>query len=336
MILAGVVGASGYIGGELLRLLLGHPDVQLVAATSTRLAGKRVDGNHPNLRSATDAVYMAPESLPECDVLFAATPGTPVDLLRRAPVVYDLSPDLRLADPAIYRHYYGDDPPAPELLGSAVPGWPERHRERLAKADLVSMPGCMANASILALHPLVEHGLIETAVTIDGRVGSSGSGATAGAMNVHAERSGAWRVFAPWGHRHEAEIAQATGLSVSMSGTGMPSVRGVQVLCRVQAHPGVDEQAVRAAYRAHYAAEPFVRVVAQRRGTYRYPEPKILAGTNFCDVGFSLDPETGQLIIIAALDNLTKGGAGNAVQCLNIRMGRPERAGLGFFGLHPV
>lgn len=332
----GVVGASGYVGGELLRLLLGHPEVEVTAATSTRLAGRRVDGSHPNLRGATDLTYVLPDRLPDCDVLFTATPGTPVGLLGRAKVVYDLSPDLRLSDPAVYERYYGAAQPAPELVGAAACGWPERHRDQLASADLVSLPGCMANAAILALHPLVAEGLIGPEVTVDGRVGSSGSGVAATTTNLHAERSGAWRVFAPWGHRHEAEIAQATGLSVAMSATGMPAVRGVQVLCRTQARPEVTEQVVRSAYRRHYAAEPFVRVVAERRGTYRYPEPKILAGSNFCDVGFSLDPGSGRLVLVAALDNLTKGGAGNAVQCLNIRMGWPERSGLGFLGLHPV
>lgn len=336
MVRIGVVGASGYIGGELLRLLLGHPEAEVVAATSTRLAGKRVDGSHPNLRGATSLTYVPPERLPDCDVLFTATPGTPLDLIRRGKVVYDLSPDLRLRDPAAYRKHYDADPPAPELLDSAVTGWPERHRESLAAADLVSIPGCMATASILALHPLVTERLIDGPVTVDGRVGSSGSGVTATSMNLHAERAGAWRVFAPNGHRHEAEIAQALGLPVTMSATGMPAVRGVQVLCRVRAAADVTEQRIRAAYREHYADEPFVRVVAEKRGTYRFPEPKILAGTNFCDVGFALDPETGALTLIAALDNLVKGGAGNAVQCLNIRMGWPERSGLGFLGLHPV
>jgi len=128
----GVVGASGYIGGELLRLLLGHPEVEVVAATSTRLAGKRVDGSHPNLRGATALTYVPPERLPDCDVLFTAAPGTPLDLIRRGKVVYDLSPDLRLRDPAAYRKHYDADPPAPELLDVVVTGWPERHRDALA------------------------------------------------------------------------------------------------------------------------------------------------------------------------------------------------------------
>jgi N-acetyl-gamma-glutamyl-phosphate/LysW-gamma-L-alpha-aminoadipyl-6-phosphate reductase len=143
------------------------------------------------------------------------------------------------------------------------------------------------------------------------------------------------RVFAPTTHRHEAEITQETGLGARMSATGVEAVRGVQVLCRATLAAGADERAIRRAYRAAYADEPFVRVVAERRGLYRLPEPKILAGSNFCDVGFAVDAGRGEAVLVAALDNLVKGGAGNAVQCLNLRFGWPERTGLRFPGLHP-
>ncbi|MFJ6798047.1 N-acetyl-gamma-glutamyl-phosphate reductase [Streptomyces sp. NPDC091268] len=341
MIRAGIVGGAGYIGGELLRMLLGHPEVEVVAATSTRLAGRRVDGSHPNLRGLTDLTYCAPGQLPECDVLFFTASAIDdlagrAELAARGKVVFDLSADLRLKDPALYRKHYGREHPAPELLAEAVCGLPELNRELLRTADLVSVPGCMATASILALNPLAGAGLIESTVTVDGRVGSSGSGASAGEMNLHSERSGVLRVFAPLGHRHQAEISQATGLDARMTATGVDAVRGVQVVIRATAKPGVTEAAVRAAYRRAYAAEPFVRVVAQKRGNYRFPEPKLLLGSNHCDVGFSYDAETGELLVMGALDNLVKGGAGNAVQGLNIRMGLEERAGLGFPGLHPI
>lgn len=143
------------------------------------------------------------------------------------------------------------------------------------------------------------------------------------------------RVFAPTGHRHEAEITQATGLNIRMIATGLQAVRGVQVLCRAQLAVAINEAALRDAYRKYYAAEPFVRVVAQRRGLYRLPEPKLLYGSNFCDVGFALYPGQPYVLLISALDNLVKGGAGNAVQCMNIRFGWPERMGLEFPGLHP-
>jgi N-acetyl-gamma-glutamyl-phosphate/LysW-gamma-L-alpha-aminoadipyl-6-phosphate reductase len=342
MLTVAVVGGAGYIGGELLRLVLGHPELQLAASTSRRLAGKRVDGPHPNLRGITDATFIAPDQLADYDVLLLATGHAETmhsmpELLRRASVLIDLSADFRLADPAQFRRYYQAEHVHPELLAGFVSGLPELHRKQLTEADRISVPGCMATAAILALQPLADAGLIDGLVTVDARTGSSGSGAVPSAANLHAERSGAMRVFAPAGHRHEAEISQSIGgRPVSMTATGVEAVRGVQVVCRVPVVAGVDERSLRVRYREFYRDEPFVRVVTTRTGLYRLPEPKILTGTNYCDVGFALDARHQQVLAIAALDNLVKGGAGNAVQCLNVRFGLPERAGLDAIGLHPV
>jgi N-acetyl-gamma-glutamyl-phosphate/LysW-gamma-L-alpha-aminoadipyl-6-phosphate reductase len=339
-----VVGGSGYLGGELLRLLLGHPRVELAQTTSTRLAGRRVDGAHPNLRRLTDLTFVAAEDLTECDVLFLATGhGQTMDQIagygRLAKQVIDLSADFRLRDPALRERFYGAGHSAPELLGEFVYGLPELHREQLCGADRVSTPGCMATAAILALHPLAAAGLVAGPVTVDARTGSSGAGAGAGQENLHAERSGAMRVFAPAGHRHQAEILQETGIPARMTATAVEAVRGVQVLCRVPVAAGASdvplEHQIRAVYRAAYANEPFVRIVAAKRGGYRLPEPKILLGSNFCDVGFAVAPDAAEVVAVAALDNLVKGGAGNAVQCMNLRHGWPERTGLDFPGLHP-
>ncbi|CAM5507664.1 N-acetyl-gamma-glutamyl-phosphate/N-acetyl-gamma-aminoadipyl-phosphate reductase [Streptomyces spiroverticillatus] len=340
MIRAAVVGAAGYIGGELLRLLIGHPQVEVVHATSRTLRGRPVDGVHPNLRGRTRLTFSSEDQLGHCDVLFLATPHRETmqrmpEFLARANVVIDLSGDFRLQDTAAYLDYYGVEHEATELLSTFTPGIPELHRERLRTADRISVPGCMATAGILSLVPLAEAGLVRGDITVDARTGSSGSGAKAGSENLHAERSGALRVFAPTRHRHEAEIAQATGHVVRMTATGVEAVRGVQLLCRATLADGVDERAVRAAYRSRYAAEPFVRVVAARRGMHRFPDAKILSGSNFCDVGFALDRGASTVTVIAALDNLVKGGAGNAVQCMNVRLGEPEDRGLGFTGLHP-
>ncbi|HEY0169109.1 MAG TPA: N-acetyl-gamma-glutamyl-phosphate reductase [Jatrophihabitans sp.] len=340
MIRAAIVGGSGYIGGELLRLLSSHPHVEVVACTSRRLAGRRVDGAHPNLRGSTELSFVDDRELDSYDVVLLATPHG-VSVERRAefealaPVTVNLSADFRLADPAAYRRHYGKAHADPDALGSYVVGLAELHRDALAGADRISIPGCMATAAILALHPLVQAGLITGSVQVDARTGSSGSGASTAAGNSHPERSGSMRVFAPTEHRHQAEVEQAIGLPVRMSATGVNAVRGVQVLCHCVLADGVTEAQVRQAYRASYAAEPFIRLVAHRRGWYRYPEPKLLSGSNYCDVGFALDREGGRLVAIAALDNLVKGGAGNAVQSLNVRYGWPEQAGLGFTGLHP-
>lgn len=338
MIRVGVLGAAGYLGGELLRLLLGHPEVTVARAVSTRFPGKRVDSVHPNLRSRTDLSFCSMADLGECDALFLATPhASAMELVPAldAPLVIDLSGDFRLSDPAAYERYYGVPHAAPSLLGTFTPGCPELFRKELRSADRISVPGCMATAAILALAPLA--GRLGGAggkqpVQIDARTGSSGSGSTAGPANLHAERSGAMRVFAPVRHRHEAEVARLTGLDARMTATGVEAVRGVQVVC----HAGgpLEERAIRLAYREAYGDEPFVRIVAHRRGAHRLPEPKILLGSNFCDIGFAVDED--RVTLIAALDNLMKGGSGNAVQCLNIRMGWQETLGLEFPGLHPI
>lgn len=340
MIRAGVVGAAGYIGGELLRILTGHPRVELTAATSRTLRGRQIDGVHPNLRGRTSLTFCAEERLGECDVLFLATPHRETmqrmpGFLDRPGTIIDLSGDFRLRSASCYEEYYEIPHTAPELLPTFVPGIPEFHREWLRTADRISVPGCMATAGILSLAPLAEAGLIQGEVAVDARTGSSGSGARAGRANLHAERSGALRVFAPTRHRHEAEIAQATGLPVRMTATGVEAVRGVQLVSRAVLTDGVDERSIRSVYRERYGDEPFVRVVAHRRGLHRFPEAKILSGSNFCDVGFALEKGAGQVTVIAALDNLVKGGAGNAVQCMNIRFGMPEHLGLEFTGLHP-
>ncbi|MFF5261716.1 N-acetyl-gamma-glutamyl-phosphate reductase [Actinomadura viridis] len=340
MLRAAVVGGSGYIGGELLRLLLCHPRVEVTAVTSERLAGRRADGPHPNLRGLTELRFAPLADLGRCDVVFVARAHTETmqimpRLAALADQVVDLSADFRLADPRVYAEYYGVTHTAPEMLPSFVPGLPELYRERLRAADRVSVPGCMATAAILALHPLAAAGLITGDVTVDARTGSSGSGSSAGPANLHAERSGAMRVFAPLRHRHEVEISQATGCPVRMTATGVEAVRGVQVLCRARLVDGPGEGDVRAAYRERYRDEPFVRVVAHRRGLHRLPEPKILSGANLCDVGFAVAEESRTVLAVSALDNLVKGGAGNAVQCLNLRMDWPERLGLEFPGLHP-
>lgn len=341
MIAAGVVGGSGYLGGELLRLLLGHPEVRVAAAVSTRLPGRRVDSVHPNLRGVTDLTFCREEALPELDVLLLAAPHRETmrmlgRLADRAKVVIDLSGDFRLTDPAVYERYYGVPHELPGLLGSFVPGYPELFRDELQSADRISVPGCMASAAVFALTPLTEAGLVELDVEVDARTGSSGSGASAGPQNLHAERSGAMRIFATGGHRHEPEIAALCGVRPRLTATGVEAVRGVQVICRTALTRDVTEAEIRALYQRRYGGEPFVRVVTHRRGLYRLPEPKILLGSNFCDVGFALDPAGGRLLAVAALDNLVKGGAGAAVQSMNVRMGLPERSGLGFPGLHPL
>lgn len=343
MIRTAIVGASGFTGGELLRILLGHPDAEVAAATSVRFRGRRVDSVHPNLRNCTDTVFCSLEDLRDYDFLFMATPhGVAMNLLpglaSRAKHVIDLSADFRIKDETVFARYYGEHA-SPDMVPEFVPGLPELHRSALRTADRISVPGCMATAAILALAPVVEAGIAGPDVEVDARTGSSGSGGATGTGSFHPFRSGTMRVYAPFGHRHEAEISQAVGRPVRMSATGVEAVRGVQVICRTSVASDTTERDLWNLYRKRYSGEPFVRLIKQRRTVYRYPEPKILSGSNFCDIGLALDSTGrpgGRLVLIAALDNLGKGAAGNAVQCLNIRAGLPERRGLEFPGLHPV
>ncbi|MFI5312906.1 MAG: N-acetyl-gamma-glutamyl-phosphate reductase [Candidatus Dormibacteria bacterium] len=340
-----VVGAAGYTGGELLRLLLGHPHVDVIAATSERLAGAYVHHTHPVLRGRTDLRFTTRADLLRCDVVFSALPHSEternIDMLRAAaPLVVDLSADFRLREPAGYRHWYGREHSRPDLLDSAVYALPEIDRMRIRDADLLATGGCVATAAILALLPMARAGVIDTSqhVVVDAKVGSSAAGAQPGASSHHPHRSGAMRSFAPTGHRHTAEVVQETGLSnVALSVTAVEAVRGVLVTVHVPlADAAVDERRLRGIFRAAYASEPFVRVVHEAKGIHRHPEPKLLCGTNICEVGFERDGHAPRAAILAAIDNLGKGSAAQAVHALNVHAGIDECCGLDFAGLYPI
>jgi LysW-gamma-L-alpha-aminoadipyl-6-phosphate/LysW-L-glutamyl-5-phosphate reductase len=225
-----VIGGSGYIGGELIRLLLQHPQLSLAQATSTRYAARPVHAAHPNLRGQTDLAFVHPEAVEPCDALFLALPhGTAMQTLPHwlelAPMVIDLSADFRLRNTADYAAYYDAPHPAPEWLSRFVPGIPEIHRPQIRAAQLIAVPGCMANAAILALYPLAAAGLLQQPVVVDARTGSSGSGAEPNPSSHHAERSGVMRVFKPIGHRHTAEIRQICDVPIYMTATAVEAVR---------------------------------------------------------------------------------------------------------------
>ncbi len=336
-----IVGGSGYGGGELLRLLLRHPQVKVVQVTSQQHAGKFVHSVHPNLRGVTRLSFCAVDELTACDVLFLALPhGEAAPRIEHyaglAGRVIDLSADFRLKDPAAYPKWYGHSHPAPDWLSRFVYGLPELHRDDLRGARYASGVGCNATAVNLGLWPLASRGLIERAV-VEVKVGSSEGGNSPSLATHHPERSGSVRSFAPTGHRHQAEMCQELGhFELHFSATAVELVRGVLSTAHVFLTSDLSEREVWDIYRQSYGSERFIRLVKDRHGVYRYPEPKILAGTNLCDVGFEKDPRSNRLVVISALDNLMKGAAGSAVQAMNVMMGWPEEAGLDFVGLHPV
>ncbi|WP_135821905.1 N-acetyl-gamma-glutamyl-phosphate reductase [Halostella litorea] len=338
---ATVVGGSGFTGGELLRLLVGHPEFEVAQATSRSYDGKSVGSVHPNLRG-TDLRFSDPADLESVDVLFAATPHgvsmERIDAFRdAADTVVDLSADFRLDSEAAYDEWY-DGHSRPELLDEAEYALPEINRENLAGADLIASGGCNATATILGLYPLFADGVLsgDEQVVVDVKVGSSEGGAGGGEASSHPERSGVVRPYAPTGHRHEAEIERFLGTSVSFTCHAVDMIRGASATCHVFPDGPVSKGDLWGAYRGTYEDEPFVRMAAGGSGVYRYPEPKAVAGTNHAEVGFELDPSNKRLVVFSAIDNMMKGSAGQAVHAANVALGFEETAGLEFQGLHPV
>ena len=341
MIRVSIVGGSGYTGGELLRLFLFHPHVEIAQVTSERLAGKFVHNAHPNLRAATKLKFASAGGIEPCDVLFLCLPHgqsmTRIDEFRAlAPRIIDLSADFRLRDPASYARWYGREHARPDLLDAFVYGAPELHRDRLVDAALVAGAGCNATATILALRPFYRRGLVESAV-VEVKAGSSEGGNATSSASHHPERSGAVRSYKPSGHRHVAEMIQEldTGF-VHFSATSIEMVRGILATCHVFLNHDIPDKEVWKILREDYAPEPFIRIVKERNGIHRYPEPKLLAGANYCDIGFERDPDSNRLVVISAIDNLMKGAAGQAVQAFNVMHRFDETTGLEFPGLHPI
>lgn len=339
-----IVGGSGYVGGELLRLLLFHPHVSVKQITSASQTGKYVHNAHPNLRGVTELQFSHPDTLEACDLLFLAQPhGYSAQNIEPfaglAERLIDTSADFRLRDPETYRHWYGEPHPAPAWLDKFVYGLPERYRAELSAAKYVSGVGCNATVTNLALLPLAQAGLLDGGrVIADVKVGSSEGGARPSEGSHHPERSGAVRSFKPTGHRHQAEVRQMLGTSFElfMSITSVELIRGALVTAHCLLNDKLADKDLWKIYRQAYKAEPFVRLVKQKTGIFRYPEPKLLAGTNYCDVGFEVEEDSHRVVIIAAIDNMMKGAAGSAVQAMNVMLGWPETTALEFPGLHPV
>jgi len=341
---ASIIGASGYTGGELLRLLLGHPEITVQQITSRRYLGQYAYQVHPNLRKRTTLKFSDPSALEPVDILFLALPHGQAqkhiaEWAGLASIIVDLSADFRLRDPAAYEKWYGHPHAAPEWLEKFVYGLPELHRDDLRGAHYISGVGCNATATNLALLPLMQNDLLDTTQPVIGelKVGSSEGGAEPNLGSHHPERNDVVRTYAAYGHRHTAEVIQEMGLSnVTLTMTSVGLVRGALATVHAWVKPGVTTKDLWKAYRQATKANPFLRLVKERRGVYRVPEPKILAGSNYADLGFDLDESTGHVVAICAIDNLMKGAAGSAVQSLNVALGLDETTGLDFPGLHPI
>ena len=336
-----IIGATGYGGAELLRSLLWHPGVEVVRLVAKDHIGERIDSVHQSLAGLTDLVVEdvpAEAVAPGVDLVFL---GLPHRVSGQIAVQYgdlgvrvvDLSGDMRLLDADAYERYYGVAHPQPERLGSFAYGMPELDRSPLREARLVCSPGCFATAITLALLPLAKAGLLSGRVRVSAMTGSSGSGANPSPPTHHPLRAGTLRPYRALNHQHTPEIEQslnragATDLVLDFVPVSAPLVRGILTTCFVEVDAAVPAERLHAVMAEQYADEPFVRVV---RG--RLPQVGAIAGSMYCDVGLSVGEivANGRRTVVAhsALDNLVKGGAGQAVQAMNVMCDFDERAGL--------
>jgi len=347
----GIVGGTGYVGGELLRLLLLHPDVEVTMVISRQKAGEFLFDVHPNLRGLTTLKFVPldiKELQKNCDLVFAATPhGGAISLvpklLETGLRVIDMSADFRLKNPDDYNKWYGWKHTSPQLLKEAVYGLPEFHRQEIKSAHLVACPGCMATATILALAPVVKAGLVEkNRIVADLKIGSSGGGSKPTIVSHHPERFGGVRPYNVAAHRHIAEIEQELNalssepVTVAFTPHAVNMVRGILSTIHTFLKAPLASKDIWKMLRSTYQGEPFIRLVKYQRGPYKLPDPKVTLGTNFCDVGFELDPRANRLLLFSALDNMVKGASGQGVQCLNIMIGLDEKTGLKSTGFHPM
>jgi N-acetyl-gamma-glutamyl-phosphate reductase len=349
-----VVGASGYTGGELLRLLAGHPKMKIAAVTSEQSAGKPVAGMFPSLASVVPLVFesLSPDALAKrVDAVFLALPHTkslqPVAACMAAGKhVVDLSADYRLKDPAVYETWYQATHDQHDLLKQAVYGLPEFHREAIKKARLVASPGCYPTAAIVQLAPLVARGLVDPdTIVIDAKSGISGAGRTPALPYHFPEAHESLEAYKIGQHRHIPEIEQELTLLAARHGKAKPSKhltvaftphlvpmnRGIlsTAYCRLLDPMPLDQ--LRALYREFYKGEKFIRI---HDGDVS-ANPRHVRGSNFCDVSVFADTRAGWVVTVAALDNLVKGAAGQAIQAMNLMLGFPEDLGLSGPGVYP-
>ena len=330
---AAIVGASGYSGQELIRLLLRHPHVDITHYTSRQYAGKSVAEVFPRFRGQVDATFVEPDvDQIEADVVFLALPhGVAAEyapaLLRKGIKVLELSADFRLKSTAAYKEFYERDHPAPELLKEAVYGLPEIHRDKIKGAKLVACPGCYPTSIILGSAPALKNDMgRHDSIIVTSLSGVSGAGRKVADEFLFTECNESARAYEIPKHRHigeiEQELSSLAGSSITISFTPhlIPLNRGIvsTIYMSVAAKPD-DALAV---YQAFYKSEPFVRV------TPALPDTKNVEATNFCDISVRIDPRTNRLVVVSVIDNLTKGAAGQAVQCLNLVCGYDETTGL--------
>ena len=334
-----IFGASGYAGEELLRILLRHPNAEIVAITSRKNAGEAVETVFPRF-TGSGLKFVAPDTAEiakNCDAAILALPHGlatefAIPLLQAGVKVFDISADFRLKSEAKYKEYYKADHPAPELLKTAVYGLPERYREQLKTADLVACAGCYPTSSSLPSAPLLAAGLVSPKnVIVSSCSGVTGAGRKVDLPYIYPECNESLKAYGVVGHRHLPEIEQEFAFAAGVEEVALnfiphlaPLNRGINSTLVMDAMPGCTLEKIAEAYEAAYGDEQFVRVLPAKRCA----DTKYVFMTNCCEIGYNLDPHTGKVIVTSCIDNLTKGASGQAIQCMNIRLGLEENAGL--------
>lgn len=339
----GIVGASGYTGVELLRLLLGHPHVDIAVVTSRTEAGKAVGEVFPHLHGMLDITFVEPDpdALAGCDLVFFTTPNATAmhwvpSLLDSGARVIDLSADFRLRDAEEWSQWYGDSHACPGLLDEAVYGLPEVNRLQISSARLIANPGCYPTASILALLPLLEAGLVDTQrLIIDAKSGVSGAGRKAALATQFCEAGESFKAYGVAGHRHQPEISQAleliagSGVQLTFVPHLVPMVRGIHAT--VYAELTVADADLQKLYEQRYQEEAFVTVLPAGS----HPDTRGVRGANLCRLAVFRPGEGKRVVVLSVIDNLVKGAAGQAIQNMNILFGWPEITGLQQLPLAP-
>ncbi|HKG60066.1 MAG TPA: N-acetyl-gamma-glutamyl-phosphate reductase [Pyrinomonadaceae bacterium] len=334
----GIFGGSGYGGSELLRVLLFHPNVEIVFVTANEQAGKSVGEVHRNLNGLTNLSFIKdPEDLSDIDCVFLALPhGQAMDIVPRLPAnvkAIDLSGDFRLRDQSVFEKHYKQPHTAMHAQAEFVYGLTETNREAIRDARLIANPGCFATATLLGLAPLVANGLLNGRVVVDAKTGSSGSGAKAAANTHHPQRMTSFYAYKPFTHQHVPEIEQElahvgdwTSELVFMTHS-LPVARGIFASIYAESKVETAEAELRKIFADFYRESFFVRLV---NGS---PDINWVKTTNFCDIGFATRGK--QLVVFSAIDNLVKGAAGQAVQNMNLMFGVEEKTGLLLVGTNP-
>ncbi len=346
MIKVGIIGATGYTGGELVRLLLNHPQATLQVLTTTSQAGMSIADIYPALTGYTDEVLVAADvekTVAHCDVVFVALPhGHAVavgkEVLKQKKKMIDLGADFRLKDGSVYEEWYKVAHDGKEMLAEAVYALPELHRAEIKGKSLIANPGCYPTSIILALAPLLQAGIINPhTLVIDAKSGMSGAGRKLTEATHYVAVNDNVDAYGVGNHRHtpeiEQELARAYGgnFAISFTPHHMPITRGILSSMYADLTREISEAEIRELYQAAYGKEQFVHLLKPNI----YPHTKWVAGSNNCHINFKIDTRTNRIIVLSAIDNLLKGAAGQAIQNMNILFDLPEETGLKFAGLMP-